>query len=284
MARAMARGRKPETHEEHDAFTESLLRLADWAQRNARAVIVGAVVLALIAAAVLYYVDYRRTVEEQAAVQLQALAASVARMDPVEATTELRTFIDRYGDTDATREARLYLARMRLQLGEAEAAIEILEPVAGRPADTPLGYGARVLLAAAYEAAGQPDAALGVLETLGERAGYPFQRRRARADRARLLAERGRLEEAERIYASLVQETEAAEGTAEENSLYRVRLAEIRAAIATGGATGAPGDASDAPPGAGAGAAPADAPAEADTTPSSLPGPSEPSDGPPNSP
>lgn len=232
-----------------DAFVEGIFRFWTWVQANARAVIVGTVLVVLLAAGLLYYRSYRASVQEQGAVELLQLRAT-AGQDP-DLPGRLVSFIRRFDGTPAAEEARLLLARLQLNAGQPEGTLETLEPVADRSPDTPTGYAARVLRVRALEAQGALEPALRELASLAERARYPFQRRAAEADRARLLVESGRLEEAEAIYARLAAETA---GTGEDAE-YRVRLGEVRALIASGGrpetaaedpeATGAAG--SDAP-------------------------------------
>lgn len=210
-----------------DAFVEGILRFWDWVQANARAVVVGLVLLVTAVLVGLYYINYRQSVEEQAAADFQRLRME-ASQDP-QAAAELPSFIRRYEGTDAAEEARLVLARVQLAGGDPRAALETLDPLARRSPGAPVGYAARLLRARAYEATGDVEPALAELSALGERARYPFQRRSARADRARLLAESGRLEEAERIYADLARETE----NPNEAALYEIRLGEVRGRLAT---------------------------------------------------
>ncbi len=228
MAEPMARsGGGGEGPRREDAFVEGILRFWDWVQANARAVVVGLVLLVAALLVGLYYINYRQSVEEQAAADFQRLRLE-ASQDP-QAAAELPSFIRRYEGTDAAEEARLVLARVQLAGGDPQAVLETLDPLAGRAPDAPVGYAARLLRVRAYESLGDVEPALAELSTLGERARYPFQRRSARADRARLLAEAGRLEEAERIYADLARASE----NPNEAALYEIRLGEVRGRLAS---------------------------------------------------
>jgi len=84
------------------------------------------------------------------------------------------------------------------------------------------------LRAAAHESAGRPDRAIEIYGRVAEEARFAFQRREAADRQGTLLVEQGRLEEAERIYRRLVEETadESAGGNA-----YAVRLGEVRAML-----------------------------------------------------
>lgn len=240
MARPFARGRKTEPDRTEDAFVDRIWEAFLWAQRNARTAVVGLVVLGLLLAGVYYYLSYRSTVREQAAVEFQVLLAQLATQEPAVVAERLHSFVVRFDGTPTAEEARLTLGRVQLDLDRPAAALETLRPVAGRPADTPLGHSARILSARAHEAQGDLEAALEVLARLGERAALPFQRRAALADRARLLLQAGRLEEAATAYENLVRETEEA-NRPPEAARYRLRLGEVRALLAAGAPSPGPG-------------------------------------------
>lgn len=256
MARSSYAKRGKERSEHHeDPFVERLLQASAWAQDNLTVVVVATVILAAGVAGILYYRSYQQTVREQAAVRLQDLAASLPGLDPAVAADTLRSFVDRYRGTQAADEARALLGRVRLDEGQPAEAIEILRPALERGPDTPVGFAARMLLAAAHEMQGEVDAALRIYAELGEAARLPFQRRRALADRARLLAEQGRFEEAAAIYGELAERAEEAGVTAEAAD-YRLRHGETAALAAArgsgpppeeadGGATGGPDEPAD---------------------------------------
>lgn len=241
MARSFAQGRRPEGPRDEDPFVETVLRASAWAQENAPVVILVVVVLALGIAGVFYYRNYRASVTEQAALELQTLVSEARALEGAGFAERLQGFVARYRGTEAAAEARLLLARTHLDAGEPASAVEALEPVLDRRADTPLGYAGRRLLAAAREAQNDLEGALRVYADLGASAGLPFQRRAALADRARLLVEAGRRQEAAALYADLARRAE--EGDApDEAALYRVRLGEVRAAA------GRPADSPSAQP------------------------------------
>lgn len=251
---------RPRDAEEADAFLAVVLRIVQWMRENTRAVVIGAVVLFAGIAAAIYYQNYREDVRQQAASQLQQLQTQLqAQSSPDTLARSIEDYISRFGDTRYGDEARLLMARIHLTNGAYDRAIGTLESVTGSyPADVPTGYAARKLLAAAHESAGNPEEALQLYADLAENAQFPFQRNDAAASRARLLARRGRLAEAESIYARLVSEadTSAAGVASEELQNYRLKLGEIRARLAGDGGGSAAGD---APPGG-------EAPSGADST------------------
>lgn len=224
--------------EDVDAFLATVLRLVQWMQENSRVVAFAAVVAALTVAAGLYYQNYREDVRQQAASQLQQLQGQLqAQAPPDTLARSVQNFVDRYGDTRYGDEARLLMARIQLSNGQWEQAASTLESVVGEyPADSPTGYAARKLLAAAQESAGNPEQALQLYGELADGAQFAFQRNEAAAARARLLASRGDLSRAQEIYSRLVEEADTTDaGVASEDlQTYRMRLGEIQARLAAG--------------------------------------------------
>ncbi len=223
--------------EDVDAFLTAVLRMVEWIQKNTRTVTIGAVVLVLAVAAGIYYSNYQENVRQQAATELQQLQTQLQGQPPDTLAVSVENFISRYGDTRYGDEARLLMGRIQLRNDAWEEAISTLDPVSGSyPADSPTGYAARKLLAAAHEGAGNVDRALELYSDLASNAQFAFQRNEAAVDRARLLAEQGRLSEAEKIYSRLVSraDTSAAGVASDDLQTYRLRLGEIRARLAGG--------------------------------------------------
>lgn len=221
-----------------DAFLRFVNRVVDWVTANLRAVIAAGVVVILLAGAGLWYLNYSRNLERQAASELNSIRAALAQGTDTIGTQRLESFVDRYAGTESERQARLLLGRLHLRNGAAEQAVEAVGPAAEAPPDTPTGYAGRTLLAKAQEAARRTDAALSTLQELAENARFPYQRDQAAAERARILMEAGRLQEAEAIYSRLAEEASGSGA----RQIYAARLGEVRARLeaagpASGGAT-----------------------------------------------
>ena len=103
---------------------------------------------------------------------------------------DLQVYLERFGSTSAAGEARLTLGQVTADLGDLDAAVEVLEPIAG-DVGSPLGAQAAALLAAISEDAGNLQAAEGLYERLADRARLSFLVRDALADEARLRAAQG---------------------------------------------------------------------------------------------
>ena len=232
--------RRQQDPEDVDAFLAAVLRTVEWIQANTRTVTIAAVVAVVAVAAGIYYNNYQEDVRQQAASQLQQLQSQLQGQPPDTLGAAIENFVSRYGDTRYGDEARLLMGRIQLTNSGWQEAIGTLEPVAGEyPADSPTGYAARKLLAAAHEGADNTDRALELYDDLASNSQFAFQRNEAAADRARLLAEQGRLAEAEEIYARLVSEadTSAAGVASADLQSYRLKLGEIQARVAAGGSS-----------------------------------------------
>ncbi len=231
MAEAFAKGKKPESGPKttEDAFVESTVRFWTWSQRNLRSLVLILVALGLIVAGVFYFRNFRATVTQRAAVELAQLRGALVGA-PDAAIPEFEAFIERFDGTSAAAEAQLLLARLYLDAARPVDAIALLREV-DRPIDQPIGFAARQLLAVAHEQNGDLEAALQQYRTLASEARFPFQRRAADAESARLLAELGRFDEA---IAILTRIAAASEDPAEAGE-YRLRLGEIRARMAATG-------------------------------------------------
>ena len=230
MADALASGKRPDGGDRQDAFIRSTFRLATWVNENMRAVLVGAAGVAMVVVGVVYYMNFQASVRDQAANELATLRMTAT--DPELLIADLAAYVERFDGVAAANEGRLLLARTYLDTGRSVEAAQVASTISEGP-DRPVGLAARTLLAAAQEASGDAQAALGTWEALGESARFAFQRREALASAARILASLGRLEEAETIFAAIAEE--AADEDPVEAGVYRLRLGEIKAQRAGSG-------------------------------------------------
>jgi predicted negative regulator of RcsB-dependent stress response len=229
MANQRKKGKDPAADE--DVFVEKTLQLAGWVQKNSEVVAVGAAVAVILVLGGLYYQNYRQGLSEEASARYQQLAAELQTGAPPDTVAaRLQGFLTSYEGTQYADRARLLLARIALANDRWDEALGHLEPLSGLSPDTPVGYSAGVLRAAALEGAGRTEEALDVLSRLSERARFAYQQREAAADRARLLVNAGRLEEAADIYARLAEETPE---DAPDAGNYALRLGEVQAALSS---------------------------------------------------
>jgi predicted negative regulator of RcsB-dependent stress response len=225
MPGAVAKKKRKDDLSQEDRFLQFVEEGTAWVQSHTRAVLMIGVGLVLFVGGIFYYRSYRESLRTRAAIELTQLRATLTAVDAV---PRLTGFVARFDGTPSATEGRLMLAKIHLQSGQPEAALQVLGPIASEPVDVPSGYAAKLLLAEAHKKAGDSERSLDELDEIIDGAYVPYQRHRALAERGRLLADLGRLEEAAVTYQRLVDD----EGATDD--LYRVRLGEIQALIASG--------------------------------------------------
>jgi predicted negative regulator of RcsB-dependent stress response len=221
---AAPRPRQPVDPDTEDIVLARALEFAAWARRNAVAVIIGALVLAVVVGGTIYYRTYQADRSARAAadfMQLEQTAAMVA--DPTVVGADLERFIQQYDGTRYADEARVLLGRLRLQADQPAEAIPVLQEAARRAGRSPVGAQAGLLLGAAHEQADNPTAAIDAYLSVAREARFDFEQRQALESAAALRFSAGEYEEAAAIYRQLVERAE--EGTLN-RSMYEMRLAE----------------------------------------------------------
>ncbi|MFW6199102.1 MAG: tetratricopeptide repeat protein [Gemmatimonadota bacterium] len=232
----MAKKRRPSrqgSDSPEDALSARLLSLGAWARENTQVVVISGIILAIAAAAGLYYYNFQQDVRMQAAEEFERIQQTVVGVgDTQTALTELQTFLDRFGDTPLAPEARLLLAEAHLNEGSPQQAIETLQPVVGN-LGPPIAIQAAFLLGSAYEEAGQYGDAEELYLRIADEAELTFQVRNALAAAARMRAESEDYAGAAELYRRILDtydDQEEAEGTPEgDRATYRLRLAEMEA-------------------------------------------------------
>jgi len=210
-----------------DRIMRRIAATTGWAEENRQLATMGVLAILAIGAGGLIYLNYRADLAERAAVRLDELRLVSQSAPPEQLRAELAAYVDQFSSTPQGDEARLLLAEMELRRDSADAAIRLIEPVVD-PADDPLGHNAAWMLAVAEEQRGNLEAAAAWYERLARAAPHQFQRRGARAARARLHVYAGEYAAAEAIY----EELAAAQDAAGEAELYALRLGEVRARAA----------------------------------------------------
>lgn len=230
-ARGSGGKRRAQGQGTEDTFVLGIARTIDWAREHQRGVILGALAAVVLIGGLIYYRDYRRNLTARAATQLSQLEGQLgAAGGPDQAISQIQEYLSRFSGTPSADEARLLLARIQLDQGRPSKAIEALDPLSGRPLDTPTGYAAARLRADAHTAAGQSEMAIALLDRAARGARFAFQRHAAASDEAELLVQAGRYDSAASIYRGLMADSA---GTAGQDNLYAVRLGQALALAAT---------------------------------------------------
>ncbi len=211
--------------DEDDLFTSRILELTVWAQDNAQTLIFAGIVVALAIGATVYYFNFSETRENQSALELEQIHQVVGVVTTEETLAELNRFLERFEDAASTAEARLLLGQVHLENGNAQGAIDALQPLRGRLGE-PVALQAGFLLGAAYEQQGLWDEAVATYLDIAGETDLGFQLRNALSDAARVRAAQSRYVEAEALLGDLLDELDAADPG---RGVIEMRLAEMRA-------------------------------------------------------
>ncbi|MDZ7779708.1 MAG: tetratricopeptide repeat protein [Gemmatimonadota bacterium] len=209
--------------EPDDLFIARVLELGRWAQANQQVMTILGVLLVIAIAGVVYYGSYRRSLNEQAAQQLETIHQSIGIEDRQGARDQLITFMEQYGGTAYEGEARLLLGELYLEGGDAEQALAVLEPLGGGPRE-PIELQGAMLLAKAYEQNERWSEAEETYLTIADRSELSFQVEEALASAARIRAQEDDPEGAIDLY------ERALSGMDEDDprrGLFEMRIAEL---------------------------------------------------------
>ena len=210
-----------------DRIMGGFATLSRWAENNRRLATMAGLAILAAGAAAFVYLDYRADLSERAAVRLDQIRLASRAAAPAELRSQLTSYVEQFGSTRHGDEGRLLLAEMELDRGDVESAVRLIDPVVD-PDDEPLGYNAAWMLAVAEEQRGNHEAAAEWYAQLARSAPHEFQRRGARAARARLHVYAGEYAAAESIYTELAD----ADVEGSDAEFYAVKLGEVRALAA----------------------------------------------------
>lgn len=206
-----------------DAFTARVLEFTVWARERTHILVIGGAGVVLLVVAAIFWMGQRAERLERAGLELEQIQQSVLFQEPSASRAELRTFLDRFGNTPYAVEARLLLAELLLDDGEPGEAAGILERVAPSDRD-PLRIQATILLASAYEQAELWPEAEETYRFLRRNAEFSFQRRDAGERLAQVLVVQGDTAGAREVLSSILDELEP---DSPERGYFEMRLAEL---------------------------------------------------------
>lgn len=221
-----ARKTQKQQDTEDDVFVAKVIEVSNWAKANQQILAVAGVVLVILVAGIMYYGNYRESLNQQAAQQLEDVHSSIAIQDIEGAKSQLATFLDRFGSTAYAGEARLLLGELYLRTDDPQQALAVLEPMAASPRE-PIELQAATLLAAAYEQEERWADAERVYLRIAERSELDFQVRDALAAAARIRASQGNPDGAVELYEQILAQLDE---DAPERGFFEMRVQEIKAA------------------------------------------------------
>lgn len=220
------RGKEDAGQEPDDVFIARVLHLGKWAEAHQQLLTVLGVVVAILIAGGIYYRNYRHSLYDQAAEQLETIYQSVSIQDLEGARNDLVTFLERFSGTPYEGEARLLLGDLYLRDGSPQQAEAVLQPIGESPR-APIEFQAAGLLAAAYEEDQRWEDAESVYLTIADRSDLDFQVRDALAAAARIREEQGDPQAAVELYERAM---EGLDQDSPQRGLYEMRIEEIQAA------------------------------------------------------
>jgi predicted negative regulator of RcsB-dependent stress response len=228
MAKRQPGSRRRTPEHDDDAFVAKVFELSTWARKNSQVLILFGVVLVLVVAGIVYYANYRERMGVMAVEELETIQQLVGTGDTDAARVRLAQYIERFEGTPTAVEARMLLARMYLQTGDAGQAIDVLDD-AGVGLREPMGPELAVMLARAYEERGEPQEAEQIYLRVADGAPLDFQAEEALADAARVRQLQGDAAGAIELYERLLERLELGDP---ERGRIQMRLAEARAQAA----------------------------------------------------
>lgn len=214
--------RRPDSDE--DAFVAGVLQAGSWARSNQTLVVAVAVVLAVVIAGGIYLRNFQAQKLQNAALELEAIQASIASGNPDAAKAELSLFLEQFSGTPYAGEAALVLGELYLDSEQPELALRSLNEAGIAPSD-PLGPQAIRLEARAHEASGDYATAEASYLQVAEVTEMSFERRAAWADAARMRELQGDWAGAATLYGQILAGLEEDDPT---RGLYEMRREEAR--------------------------------------------------------
>ncbi|HEX8906438.1 MAG TPA: tetratricopeptide repeat protein [Longimicrobiaceae bacterium] len=188
-----------------DAVMMRAAEMAEWARKNARAVLIATVAALAVVGGLLYYRVYKSQRAERAAMQYLQVQATLPN-DTAQAIRALDGFASRYDGTTEAGEARLAAAQLWLGKGQAGKAIAELRPVAD--GGTPVAAQGRALLAAALAQSGKRQEAIDTFLKLADESELAYVKQDAWTQAAALREQAGDWRGAAELYAKAAETME----------------------------------------------------------------------------
>lgn len=202
--------------EHFDAFVE-------WLELHARELMYASVGLLVIAGGVWFYRQSNARQAESAQTALSEAESALASGNLPLAQSDLEKLLQRYGSTNAGRQAHVLLAQVHYQKGEYQQGIQELQALTADK-DAYTAAAAMNLVAGGLEQSGKLAEAAAMYEKAAVKAPYATDHDVYMASAARALMAAGKTEEAKKIWAALAQDDQSP-ASAE----ARVRLGEMEA-------------------------------------------------------
>lgn len=204
--------------EHFDAFVE-------WLELHSRELMYASIGLLVIAGGVWFYRQSSERQADSASTALGEAETAITSGNLPLAQSDLEKLVQRYGSTEAGRQAHVLLAQVHYEKGEYQQGIQELKPLT-EDKDAYTAAAALNLSAAGLEQSGKYVDAAAMYQKAAERSPYKTDHDVYMASAARALTSAGKTDDAKQIWAALAKDDQspaAAEA--------RVRLGELDAKV-----------------------------------------------------
>lgn len=208
--------------EADDVVLARALQFSAWARRNARLIIVLAVLAAVVVGGYIYYRIWEAQRAEKASIRFMQVEPTVMSGNATLAERDLKDLAHRYDGTDEADEARLMLAKIYLDGGQPKKAVPVLQEASDN-LKSPIGVRRSMLLATAQAQTGDLEAAVKTYQRVADGAPMQIQRDEALQNAALLREQSGKYAAAAQLWRKLA---DGAEEGSFQRSLYEMRAAE----------------------------------------------------------
>ncbi len=172
----MSRKRLSKKQLKRDRFVERTFDWAHWAETHRNQMIGAVVGLVVLVGAFFVYRSMAHAAEERAAREYMEARQAYFAGNYQLAASDLRGFIEEYGDTSYGDDARFFLADALYEAGDAEGAVQALEEFLDRHEDSPFATSGRQLLGATFVRLVRHDEAVSAYREALDHAEHDFQR------------------------------------------------------------------------------------------------------------
>jgi predicted negative regulator of RcsB-dependent stress response len=207
----------------HADLDERADALVSWLELHSRQLMYASIGLLLIAGGVWFYKQSNARQAESAETALSEAESAMSAGNMPLAQSDLEKLIQRYGSTDAGRQAHVLLAQVHYEKGEFQQGIEELKTVTSDK-DAYTAAAALSLEGAGLEQAGKLADAAATYQKAASKAPYKVDHDLYLANAARVLTLAGKVDDAKKIWMDLAND-DASPASAE----ARVRLGELEA-------------------------------------------------------
>ncbi len=204
----MADKRKEEKEKQTPPSPDPAERLFSWMEQKKRPLTLGIGAIAIVGGSAWFMMSAQTRREAFASSELQQARIAAESGNLQLAASDLGRVVSQYGNTRPGADATVLLARVRLQQGDAQTAVNELQAFLNAGPDDDFRSPAAGLLGAALEDLGQYEDASRAFETAADASSYSHLRAQLLVDAARNAGLSGNVPRAVNLYDRILEEDE----------------------------------------------------------------------------